>query len=230
MKSTTKKLAAIFLGPPGSGKSSVAEQLEAEEHTATINTGRILRKEINKQSDLGEKIKDYIQQGKLAPTPLVKEAVSKILADTDEEYVVFDGFPRSRSQLKEFGEICRDNNCELTAVVIFETNREVARKRLTGRRICEYDGRIYNLYFNPPPGDSPCAKDKSLLTQRDDDKAETVENRFEEYDETTRPLVEFFLTENPGITHSINTEKEMEEMFVSVLSTLKQAGWNKLPV
>jgi adenylate kinase len=230
MDGTDVKSCAIFLGPPGSGKSSVAEQLGADRRIACVNTGDIARRHIEKRTDAGEEIRDYVQKGELAPTPIIKKIVTDYADDLDEKYLIFDGFPRSREQLKAFGEVCRDIKCELKAIIIFSIDRETAIKRLTGRRICEEDNHIYNIYYNPPPPGSPCAEDSSKLVHRDDDEPETVEKRFDEYSKKAKPLADFFRAEKSAITYDIKSEKELEDLIEETFASLKKAGMKDLPV
>ena len=95
-------------------------------------------------------------------------------------------------------------------------------KRLSGRRVCEENGHVYNVHTNPPEQDDVCDKDGSKLVQRDDDREETVRKRLGVYEKQTAQLVPFY--EDEGLLHRFDGTSEPGEVHDHIrktLSTLK---------
>lgn len=100
----------ILLGPPGSGKGTVAEQLGNDYSLLHIyysllhiSAGEILREEVQKETTLGKEIKKYIETGKLVPDQFVVEIV-KLEVKGKDNYIL-DGFPRTVKQAEAIGDL-----------------------------------------------------------------------------------------------------------------------------
>ena len=69
----------ILLGPPGAGKGTQSRRLAQEYNLKIISTGDIFREEIRKESELGKKVKKYLEAGLLVPDHIVIELVKSII-------------------------------------------------------------------------------------------------------------------------------------------------------
>ncbi|KAJ7388909.1 GTP:AMP phosphotransferase ak3, mitochondrial [Desmophyllum pertusum] len=99
---------------------------------------------------------------------------------------LLDGFPRTVIQAEKLGE-----RQQLDVVVNLDVPFETIIDRISKRWIHPASGKTYNLDFNPPkvPGkDDDTGED---LVQRDDDKPETVRQRLKQYEDMTKPLIDF---------------------------------------
>src|SRR5215210_9289948 len=94
----------VFLGPPGSGKGTQAEQLRESYGFVHFDTGSQLRKEADSGSDLGERIGGFINNGNFVTIDIIQELVLKFLRETKAERNMFDGFPRDLDQARVLDE------------------------------------------------------------------------------------------------------------------------------
>ena len=99
----------IFLGPPGAGKGTMAEQIAEQTGVAHVSTGDIFRSNIRNQTELGKKVKQILDEGNLVPDELTIELVRDRLSEADAQAGwLLDGFPRTRPQaeaLDTFAEV-----------------------------------------------------------------------------------------------------------------------------
>ncbi|HSU57115.1 MAG TPA: nucleoside monophosphate kinase [Candidatus Dormibacteraeota bacterium] len=191
---TKENSAIVFMGAPGSGKTTLARGLAAHHPMLLIETGNLLGAEAKRGTPLGQEIKPYQAAGNLVPSDLVKRVISAELARRTGQTVLFDGFPRSMPQFDLLSELVKDQGLALSAVLIFNVKLETVLQRLSGRRLCPNCGAIYNIHATPPRKESICDKCGSQLTQRPDDAPEVVRRRFENYQRETIPVIELFRT------------------------------------
>ena len=152
----------ILLGAPGAGKGTQAEMLTKLYDIPCISTGNIFREHISNNTELGQKAKAYMDEGKLVPDSLVIELVkSRITQDDCKNGMIFDGFPR-----------------------IID--------RMAGRTVCPSCGASYHKVNKPSKISGKCDVCDADLIQREDDKAETVKKRLDVYHEQTEPLISFY--------------------------------------
>jgi len=115
-----------ILGPPGSGKGTVAEQLAKEYHFFTLSPGRLLREEAKHGTTLGKNIKTYIENGDLVPDQFVVELVR--LTIKGKKKVILDGFPRTVGQAKAIEDL------KLNQVIYLDVPENIVIERFAGRR------------------------------------------------------------------------------------------------
>lgn len=175
----------VLLGGPGAGKGTQAEKLTADKNLEHISTGDILREEVAEETDLGEKAKSYMDRGELVPDELVIEMVNKEIRG--EEGYLFDGFPRTVDQAEALQRVV-----DLDGVVYIDVSREEVVRRLSSRRVCEDCGANFNLKFDPPEQEGTCDKCGGNLIQRDDDRPEVIQDRYDTFLEKTTPLIEYY--------------------------------------
>ncbi|MEW6271352.1 MAG: adenylate kinase [Thermodesulfobacteriota bacterium] len=182
----------VLLGPPGAGKGTQAELLSARLGTPHISTGDMLRVEISRGSELGQRAKGFMDKGDLVPDELMLGIVRQRLSAADcERGFVLDGFPRSVPQAVSLDEICGNSTRGLRAVSLEVPTDELVR-RLAERRTCRLCGAMYHLSFEPPKRPGICDKCGGELYQRDDDREEIVTARLEVYRKATAPLLQFY--------------------------------------
>ncbi len=182
----------ILFGPPGVGKGTQAKILSSELKIVHIATGDILREAISRGSELGKKAKTYMDRGELVPDDVVIGIIQDRLKESDAKNgFILDGFPRTLPQAEALDKVFEKAGIKIDRVVSMEVDKNVLMKRLTSRRVCRNCGSIYNLLVDKLE-DSKCPKCGGELYQRDDDKQETIERRFEVYQKQTKPVREFY--------------------------------------
>ncbi len=210
----------IFLGPPGAGKGTQAKKLQEKFGFKHISTGDLLRNEIKNNTNLGKEIKSIMKSGALVGDDIVLEIVKKNLSKPIiEGGFVFDGFPRTVVQAEKLNDLVKQLGFNIDVVLYVEIDEKTAVNRISNRRICSKCGTIYHLEYNPPKIKGICDKCGGTLYQRDDDKEETVRNRYEVYMKQTFPLVEYY--RNSELLVNINGTKTPKEIFNDIIAELK---------
>jgi adenylate kinase len=187
------ELNLILIGPPGAGKGTQAKRLVDHFRLPYLATGDMMRTARKEDSELGRKIDRIINEGGLVDDNIVCEVLIERVDDSEDGFML-DGFPRTAGQADILDGALERRGRAITAVLLIEAPDEVIEKRLTGRRVCP-NGHVYHLEANPPEQEGVCDEDGEPLTQRDDDKPETVRKRLATYHEQTEPLVERYEAE-----------------------------------
>ncbi len=206
----------IFLGPPGSGKGTQTSRLADKLSVPHVDTGSLLRKNIQDGTELGVIAKGYIDKGQLVPLKVVADVIKdRISKDDCKNGYILDGFPRSVEQAEALKEIMSEVGTfslkDDTMAVYFDIDNEILIQRLINRRSCPKCGTIYNLISNPPKIMDYCDICDTKLTIRKDDNEETARLRFETYEKETAPLYEYF--KQLGILKEINADKPIAEIW-----------------
>jgi len=210
----------ILLGPPGVGKGTVAKKLQEEFKLPVISTGVILREEISKKTELGQKVKEIMGRGDLVPDNIILEIIKERIKRKDcESGYIFDGFPRNVEQAKSLEKVNKELNEHINYVFYFELPFNQIIDRLTSRRVCKKCGTNYNLSFNPPKKDNVCDLCGGELYQREDDKEETIKNRLQVYIKQTLPLKKYYQEKKLLAIVNANTSREA---FLEIKNILKK--------
>lgn len=194
---TTKKIGGIkmkliFLGPPGAGKGTVAQQIVNDLGIIQISTGDLLRAAVKEGTELGIKAKEFMDKGKLVSDELVIGLLKERIAKDDcEKGFILDGFPRTIPQAVALD----SSGVKIDRVVNFVVPDELVIHRITGRRSCSACKTIHNVFPDCAPNpkvEGKCNECGSDLIQRDDDNEEVVRQRLEQYREQTEPLIGYY--------------------------------------
>jgi adenylate kinase len=191
----------IIMGPQGSGKGTYASRLSTIFGMPHISTGQIFRDNIAQGTPLGKEVDKFLKSGVLVPDDITLETVKNRLSEPDcKKGFIFDGFPRTLKQAEGLEKITK-----LDYVINLVVPDWVLIKRLSLRVTCEKCGEIYNLGYLKPKIEGICDKCGGRLIQRDDDKEEAIKKRLREYEEKTKPLIDYY--KNKGILLNIFNDK-----------------------
>jgi adenylate kinase len=205
------ELNLVLLGPPGSGKGTQGERLQADFRLPYYATGDILRAEVRDGTELGREAKEYMGRGDLVPDEVIIGMIAERVESPEAaDGFILDGFPRTTAQAEALDEEVRRMGKRLTAAILIEVPDEEVVRRLSGRRTCEKDGHVFHVEFDPPTKEGVCDVCGSRLVVRDDDKPEVVRHRLEEYHEKTEPLIAYY--EREGILRRVDGEQQPEEV------------------
>jgi adenylate kinase len=198
----------LLIGPPASGKGTIGELLSSKLKVPVISGGDLLRaipnthpryKELHAKMDVGD----------LAPSDLIADLLRERVSHPDcAQGYILDGWARKLDNLGYF-----DPGFDL--VLFLNISEDTVVRRVSGRRMCEADGEIYNIYTMTPDQLLKCDSD---FTQREDDKEEVVRERLKVYKEETTPVINYF--KKQGILVEIDAEPSPEDIFKNICQAL----------
>ncbi len=206
----------VFIGPPGIGKGTYAAAVSQRYGIPHISTGDILRDEVKRGTELGRRVKEYLDRGVLVPDELIIEIVRERLSQEDcRRGFILDGFPRTIRQAEEL-----DGITKIDLVLNFVAPEEVIIDRISGRRICRVCGAIYHVKYMPPRVPGVCDKCGGELYQRDDDKPEVIRRRLEVFKAQFEPIVSYY--RGRGLLVEIDASEQAEVVIPRVIAVLER--------
>jgi len=209
----------VLLGAPGSGKGTQARRLEADRNIPQISTGDMLRAAVAAGTRFGQKARDIMEAGQLVSDGIMLGIISERLAEPDaEEGFILDGFPRTQKQALNLEDLLDQLGKPLDAVVQMDIDFDILLKRLTGRRTCSLTGKLLNIHFSTQEELDACTNAGGELIQRDDDNAETIENRLDVYRQQTEPLIEYYRSK--GRLKTVDADGSMDEVYERLSAVL----------
>ena len=196
----------ILLGEPGAGKGTQAENISKRYNIPAISTGDMIRAAIKSGSELGNKVKSFIDAGHLVPDETVIEIIKERLTHDDcKNGFILDGFPRTIPQAEALDTLGVDIDFALS----IEVEDEKIVKRMSGRRVCPSCGMSYHTEYKQSKDNKTCDGCGNELVIRNDDKPETVKERLKVYHEQTEPLKAFYQAKDKLIT--VQGQEELSE-------------------
>ncbi len=205
----------ILLGAPGSGKGTQSAKLVDRESYQHVSTGNLLREEIAKGTELGNKVKSVMDAGQLVSDELVVELLKANL-DLEKSSYIFDGYPRNLDQAKTLSTILTGHEYK---AVFFNLDTDKLVERLTNRRVTKDGKHIYNLITNPPKKSGVCDVTGEDLIQRDDDREVVVRKRMSVFGETMNPVREYY--EQMGVLVEINADQDLDDVYSELIAKIK---------
>ena len=155
-----------MFGPPGAGKGTQAKNLEKKLNNFQVSTGDMLRDEIQKETEIGKKIINYMNDGKFVDDEIVNKLMKKVIFDPQKKNkLIFDGYPRAIDQAKNLDILLADSNQKIDFIFFLNVKKETIIKRIEKRKILE---------------------------NRTDDDLITILKRYDKYMKTTRPVLDFY--------------------------------------
>lgn len=223
----TSKLARavnmVLLGAPGAGKGTQAAILIEMYGLLHISTGDMLRSAIKEGTETGLKAQEYMKRGELVPDDIVTQLVIDRMAKPDaSKGVVLDGFPRTRVQAESLDGAIKAAGKVLDIVLYVAVSDEVVIKRLSGRRVCPNNCRIYHVTNMPPKKEGVCDDCGKALLLREDDKPETVKNRLDVYKKSTADLIDYY--RKRSILKEVDGDLDAEKLFDEIDALFKEEG------
>ncbi len=187
------ELNLVLFGAPGAGKGTQAARLIEDFGLPHVSTGDMLRAAVTEGTELGVKAKSFMDAGDLVPDDVIIGLIlERIERDDAKDGFILDGFPRTPPQAEALDGALERLGRRLTASLLVNVSDELVLKRLTGRRVCAKSGHLYHVDFDPPKHDGVCDQDGSKLTQRDDDREETIRRRLDVFHAQTEPLIDYY--------------------------------------
>jgi adenylate kinase len=219
----------VFLGPPGAGKGTYSSRLSTQLEIAHISTGDIFREEVQQETELGDKVADYLKKGELVPDETTIKVLKRRIQRPDcVGGFILDGYPRTIPQAEALSRIT-----SIDVVFQLKIHEDVLLRKLSARRICKNCGEIYNVAtiqetidgteYNMPPmlpkrlGTCDNCGDK--LIQRKDDNVHIIKERLNIYKNQTQPLIRYY--KDKGLLTEIIVQAGPEIMVPKIIMTLE---------
>lgn len=186
----------IFLGPPGAGKGTQAERIQAAHGLVQLSTGDMLRAAVAAGTETGKKVKEIMARGDLVPDDVVVGIIADRIQEPDcANGYILDGFPRNVAQAQALDKMLSERSDKLDAVIELKVDDSALLARIEGRA-AETEGGA-----------------------RADDNAEALKKRLAVYHEQTAPLVEYY--KNAGILRTVDGMKDMDAVTAEIEAALE---------
>jgi adenylate kinase len=167
----------LMFGPNGSGKGTQGAIVKEKYNLPHIESGAIFRDNIGKGTEIGKKAKEYIDRGELVPDEItIPMILDRLKQDDCKNGWLLDGFPRNKEQAIKLDEALKASGLDLDIVIEVLLDRQIAKNRIMGRRLCVNDNNHpNNIYIDAikPDGDK-CRVCGGELTERSDDQDEAA--------------------------------------------------------
>ena len=205
----------LLFGPPGAGKGTQSELLVARLGMKHISTGDLFRLAIKNKTPLGLEAKSHMDKGNLVPDSITIGLAREALVSVGKSPFILDGFPRNIYQADALEEILESLGLTLDKAIFIEVSQSELVSRLSGRRVCRTCGAVYHVQAKPPKNGKNCDQcGGEDIYQRADDKAESIQTRLQVYEESTKPVKDFYLKKrNLVVVDGLQNE---EEVFASL--------------
>lgn len=190
----------ILIAPPAAGKGTLAKKLVDEFGYVQLSTGDMLRDLAKVDKSLNE----MMMSGKLIDDNIVFKALEAKLNKLGDTPYILDGFPRTISQAVMYDELLSNMGKELGVVIYLDVDKEELKSRVVTRMICpscksSYSTRNESLF---PKREGLCDSCDIKLIQREDDKEEVFNKRYDEYLVKTSPLIHYY--ESKGLLFRVD--------------------------
>ncbi len=183
----------IIFGPPGAGKGTQAKFLVNKYNSFQISTGDILREEIKKDSEIGKKIINNMNDGKFVDDEIVNKLLEKIVFDKNKKNkLIFDGYPRTIDQAKNLEKLLEKSDQNIDHIFFLNVNKDSIIRRIEKRKILE---------------------------KRSDDDSETILKRYDTYMSVTKPVLEYY-SKNKKF-HEIDGSMEINDISSKIEEILR---------
>ncbi len=208
----------VMFGCPGAGKGTQAKVIAAKSGAVHISTGDMLREAVAKETETGLKAKEYMSKGELVPDDVVVGIVKdKLINDKIKDFIL-DGFPRTIPQAKALDTMLDELGMPVEKVINLNIDHQVIVDRLCQRRVCLNCGETYHLVNHPPKEEGKCNACGAGLIHRSDDQPEAINNRLNQYDKKTAPLIEFY--KEQGKIIDIDASGSIDEIRDNIMKAL----------
>ena len=174
----------IIFGPPGAGKGTQAKHLVKKLNSFQVSTGDLLRDEIKKDTEIGKKIINNMNDGKFVEDEIVNNLLEKVISDSKKmNKLIFDGYPRTINQAKNLENLLTKSNHKIDYILFLNVKKDAIIKRIEKRKILE---------------------------KRSDDDGDTILKRYDIYMKETKPVLDFY-SSHKGF-HEIDGSLEIDEI------------------
>ena len=174
----------IIFGPPGAGKGTQSKYISKRFKLYQLSTGDLLRNEIKNNTELGSKISSIINSGGLVSDEIVGNLIEKFVSNENyKNKIIFDGYPRNLKQAESLDGLLKKYSQKIDIVLKLSVSLKTIKKRILERQTKE---------------------------KRTDDNEEIAIKRYETYEKSTKPILEYYKKQNP--IKEVNGEQKIEQI------------------
>ncbi len=174
----------IIFGPPGAGKGTQSKYISKRFKLYQLSTGDLLRNEIKNNTELGLKISSIINSGGLVSDEIVGNLIEKFVSNENyKNKIIFDGYPRNLKQAESLDGLLKKYSQKIDIVLKLSVSLKTIKKRILERQTQE---------------------------KRTDDNEEIAIKRYETYEKSTKPILEYYKKQNP--IKEVNGEQKIEQI------------------
>ena len=156
----------VIFGPPGAGKGTQSKFIVEKYNMYQLSTGEFLRKEMSLKTAIGKKISSVINSGALVSDQIVSDLIEKVISNNEyQNRIIFDGYPRNLNQAENLKYLLGKYNQKIDIVLKLSVSLKTIKRRISERR---------------------------TLEKRVDDNEEIAIKRFETYEKSTEPLINYY--------------------------------------
>lgn len=184
----------VLFGPPGAGKGTQSQKLIEKYNLKHISTGDLFRKHLSEGTELGQKARKYMDDGKLVPDTVVIGMVGETIVENNEhDGFIFDGFPRTVAQAEALDELMEKFDMQIDGMVALEVPEEELKKRI---------------------------KERGKTSGRSDDQnEEKINTRIQVYKDETMPVAKYY--EKQGKLAKVNGVGSIEGIFRDICDKIE---------
>lgn len=202
----------VLTGAPGAGKGTQADLIADRLRFRKISTGDALRNQIKLGTDIGKQATEFMNHGRLVPDDILFGVLKQELGTNTQERILLDGYPRNVEQAKALDTLAAIH--PVKGAVNLDVPKEELVSRISGRRVCPACSATFHVSANPPKKENVCDKCQTALTSRPDDQPEKVLVRLQVYEQSTRPVLDFYKAK--GLCWSVNGVGQTEAIYAEV--------------
>ena len=174
----------IIFGPPGAGKGTQAKNLVNKLNSFQVSTGDMLREEINKDTEIGKKIINNMNNGRFVEDEIVNKLLESIIFDKHKKNkLIFDGYPRTINQAENLDILLQKSNQKIDYIFFLNVDKNSILKRIQKRKILE---------------------------KRSDDDTNTLLKRYDTYMQVTKPVLNYY-SKNKNF-HEVDGSMEIDNI------------------
>ena len=206
-----------LLGPVGVGKGTQAQRVAGRLNYVRVSTGDLVRDQIEANTELGQELKGYSDQGDQVPDETIMNLIRVHLQPAGAW--ILDGAPRNVEQARALDEELEKHGTGLDKVIMLEgpSDADLIERVVNGRRQSLATGRVYHLEYDPPPDPSE-GQDPVPFVQREDDTEEALRHQLEAYRKEAGAIKEYY--EEKGILTVVDADQEVEKTTENILEAL----------
>lgn len=198
----------ILLGPPASGKGTQARFLTQLFNVPSLSTGSLLRREIEAETDLGKKAREYMDNGKFVPDELVNDLVKNWIRQLDNKSFLLDGYPRTVAQAETLQKFLDEECGGLDCAVWMDVTRNVIEDRIKRRIECSSCG-----YVTQGEQGTSCPQcNAGTMASRTDDALDRFAVRWQDFEALTMPVTQYYLDKGLVVRVTVDRERDVADV------------------